>query len=96
MAVTIAACTPATGRPSWTHGPGLASGAPAPSSSPAPSGSAEPWAARRPLDGMFGMVTALIVQDGTGAIDVLPPMADLAVGRTAKVPFICPIPGTSA
>jgi FtsP/CotA-like multicopper oxidase with cupredoxin domain len=48
------------------------------------------------MDGMFGMVTALIVQDGAAAIDVLAPMADLAVGRTAKVPFVCPIPGTSA
>ncbi len=48
------------------------------------------------MDGMFGMVTALIVQDGTAAIDVLPPLADLAGGRTAKVPFTCPIPGASA
>ncbi len=48
------------------------------------------------MDGMFGMVTALIVQDGEAAIDVLAPMADLAAGRTAKVPFVCPIPGTSA
>ncbi len=48
------------------------------------------------MNGMFGMVTALIVQDGEAAIDVLAPMADLAVGRTAKVPFVCPIPGTSA
>ena len=48
------------------------------------------------MDGMFGMVTALIVQDGTAAIDVLPPMGALASGRTAKVPFTCPIPGTSA
>ena len=48
------------------------------------------------MDGMFGMVTALIVQDGTAAIDVLPPMAALASGRTTRVPFNCPIPGASA
>jgi FtsP/CotA-like multicopper oxidase with cupredoxin domain len=44
-------------------------------------------------EGMFGMVTALIVQDGTAAVDVLPPLASLAEGRTAKVPFVCPVPG---
>jgi FtsP/CotA-like multicopper oxidase with cupredoxin domain len=48
------------------------------------------------MDGMFGMVTALIVQDGTAAIDVLPPLASLAAGRTAKVPLVCPIPVSSA
>ena len=47
------------------------------------------------MDGMFGMVTALIVQDGTAAIDVVAPLAELAAGRTAKVPFLCPIPGTA-
>ena len=48
------------------------------------------------MDGMFGMVTALIVQDEAAAIKVLPPMASLAAGRTDRVPFICPVPGTSA
>jgi hypothetical protein len=48
------------------------------------------------MEGMFGMVTALIVQDGAAAIEVLPPMASLAAGRTAKVPFVCPVPGSRA
>ncbi len=48
------------------------------------------------MDGMFGMVTALIVQDGTAAIDVLPPLATLAAGRSAKVPLVCPVPASSA
>ncbi len=47
-------------------------------------------------EGMFGMVTALIVKDGSAAIEVLPPMASLAAGRTAKVPFICPVPASQA
>jgi FtsP/CotA-like multicopper oxidase with cupredoxin domain len=47
-------------------------------------------------EGMFGMVTALIVQDGSAAIEVLPSMASLAAGRTAKVPFVCPVPATQA
>jgi FtsP/CotA-like multicopper oxidase with cupredoxin domain len=48
------------------------------------------------MEGMFGMVTALIVQDGTAAVEVLPPMASLVAGRTAKVPFVCPVPGSRA
>ena len=45
-------------------------------------------------EGMFGMVTALIVQDGAAAVDVLPPLASLTAGRAAKVPFICPTPAS--
>ena len=48
------------------------------------------------MEGMFGMVTALVVQDGTAAIEVLPPMASLAAGRTAKVPFVCRMPASQA
>ncbi len=48
------------------------------------------------MDGMFGMVTALIVQDGTAAIDVVPPLASLTAGKTARVPFVCPVPGSRA
>ena len=48
------------------------------------------------MDGMFGMVTALIIQDGTAAIDVVPPLASLAAGRNARVPFVCRVPGSRA
>ncbi len=48
------------------------------------------------MEGMFGMVTALIVQDGAAAVEVLPPLASLVAGRTAKVPFVCAIPGQRA
>jgi FtsP/CotA-like multicopper oxidase with cupredoxin domain len=48
------------------------------------------------MEGMFGMVTALIVQDGAAAVEVLPSLASLATGRTAKVPFVCPVPATRA
>jgi hypothetical protein len=41
-------------------------------------------------------VTALIVQDGAAAIEVLPSLASLASGRTAKVPFVCPVPASRA
>jgi len=44
------------------------------------------------MAGMFGMVTALIVQDGAAAIQVLPPLADLALGQTSTVPYVCAIP----
>ncbi len=36
------------------------------------------------------------VQDRTAAIDVLPPLATLAAGRSAKVPLVCPVPASSA
>ncbi len=48
------------------------------------------------MEGMFGMVTALIVQDEAAAIEVLPSMASISAGRTAKVPFVCPVPGSRA
>jgi FtsP/CotA-like multicopper oxidase with cupredoxin domain len=48
------------------------------------------------LEGMFGMVTALIVQDPAAANVVLPSLAEMAAGRTAKVPYICPVPASEA
>jgi FtsP/CotA-like multicopper oxidase with cupredoxin domain len=48
------------------------------------------------LQGMFGMVTALIVQDPAASIDVLPSLASLSAGRKAKVPYVCPVPATRA